>query len=88
MSTTYILWYLIIGLIAGWVAVRVIRGRGLGLTGNLIVSIFGALMGGYFFDALKLSSNGGTPGAILFATLGSVVMLGLVGWLRRFSPGG
>ncbi len=87
MSTTYILWYLIIGLIAGWVAGRVIRGRGLGLTGNLVVSILGALGGGYLYNVLKLPKVIGTPGAILAATLGSVITLGILGWMKSLAPG-
>ena len=88
MSTTYILWYLIIGLIAGWVAGRVIRDQGLGLTGNLIVSLMGALIGGYLYNALKLPIVIGTPGAILAATLGSGITLGILGWMKSLTPGG
>ncbi len=87
MSTTYILWYLIIGLIAGWVAGRVIRGRGLGLTGNLVLGLMGALIGGYLFNALILPKVIGTPGAILAATLGSVITLGILGWMKSLVPG-
>jgi uncharacterized membrane protein YeaQ/YmgE (transglycosylase-associated protein family) len=88
MSPTYILWYLIIGLIAGWVAGRIIRGRGLGLTGNLVIGLTGALVGGYLFNALKLAKGVGTPGAILAATLGSGIALGIMGWLKSLVPEG
>ncbi len=82
MSTTQILLYLIIGLIAGLLAGRVIRGQGLGLTGNLVVGLTGALFGGYLFTALRLLRMIGTPGAILAATLGSTVTLGILAWLK------
>ena len=82
MGPTYIFWYLVIGMIAGLLAGRFIRGRGLGLTGNLVASDFGALMGGYLFNAWRPAKSGGMLGAILFATLGSVIVLGILGWLR------
>jgi uncharacterized membrane protein YeaQ/YmgE (transglycosylase-associated protein family) len=86
MSATYILWYLIIGLVAGWVAGCVIRGRGLGLTGNLVVGLAGALIGGYLFSAPNFINDLGIPGAILAATLGSGITLGILSWLKSLAP--
>lgn len=87
MSTTYILWFLLIGMTAGLLASRVTRGRGLGLAGSLPVGLTGALAGGAVASALKTpfwgdpSFWGVTPGAILFATLGACVTLGTTAWL-------
>jgi uncharacterized membrane protein YeaQ/YmgE (transglycosylase-associated protein family) len=86
MSATEILWYLIIGLITGWVAGRVIRGGGLGLTGNLVLGLTGALIGGYLFTAPNFMNHLGIPGAILAATLGSGITLGILSWLKSLLP--
>ncbi len=86
MGPTYIFWYLITGMLAGLLAGRVIHSRGLGLTGNFIVSNFGALVGGYMYNAWGSAKSGGMLGAILFATLGSAISLGLIGWLRSLPP--
>lgn len=83
MSTTDILWFLIIGLIAGFLAGQTVRGRGYGLVGNIIVGVVGALIGGYLFSALRLPGLNGTLGAILTATLGAIVLLLLLGALRK-----
>jgi uncharacterized membrane protein YeaQ/YmgE (transglycosylase-associated protein family) len=81
MSATYILWYLIIGMAAGLVAGRVIRGRGLGLTGNFVVGIVGALIGGYLASAIHIPAESGAAGAIL----GAAVTLGVVAWLKSLA---
>jgi uncharacterized membrane protein YeaQ/YmgE (transglycosylase-associated protein family) len=85
MSTTYILWYLIIGMVAGLVAGRVIRDRGLGLTGNLVVGIVGALIGGFLAGAIHLPAENRASAAVLAATLGSAVTLGIVAWLKNLA---
>ena len=72
-------------MVAGLLAGRVIPGRGFGLAGNLIVSNFGALVGGYFYNAWVPPGRGGMLGAILLATLGSVIFLGIVGWLSSLA---
>ncbi|HEY3345122.1 MAG TPA: hypothetical protein VGJ97_09360 [Anaerolineaceae bacterium] len=85
MSTTYILLYLIIGLVAGLAAGRVIRGRGFGLTGNLVIGIAGALLGGYPGTALKVLGDQGISGAVLAAGLGVITIFGIVAWLKNLA---
>jgi uncharacterized membrane protein YeaQ/YmgE (transglycosylase-associated protein family) len=85
MSATYILWYLIIGLIAGLAAGRVIRDHGLGLTGNLVIGIAGALIGGYLGTVVKIVAQSGTLGAVLAALIGAVAALGVIAWLKNLS---
>lgn len=79
---TNLLWFLLIGLIAGWLAGQIMKGRGFGLVGNLIVGVLGALLGGLLFDALGLSAYG-LPGSLVMAVVGAVVLLFLIGLLRR-----
>ena len=53
-----IIWFLIIGLLAGWLAGQIMRGRGLGLIGNLVVGVVGSVIGGFLFSLIGFSSFG------------------------------
>jgi len=75
-------WYLLIGLIAGFLAGQVMRGRGYGLLGNIIIGVVGALLGGLLFDAFGVGI-GGTLGAIITGTVGAIILLLLLGSVRR-----
>ena len=56
------LWFLLIGLAAGWLAGQILKGGGFGLWGDLIVGVIGALLGGFLFGLLGISA-GGSSGA-------------------------
>jgi uncharacterized membrane protein YeaQ/YmgE (transglycosylase-associated protein family) len=71
------LWFLIIGVIAGWLAGNVVKGSGFGLVGDMVVGVVGAFIGGYLFSALGLNAYG-TVGEILMATLGAIVLLFII----------
>jgi uncharacterized membrane protein YeaQ/YmgE (transglycosylase-associated protein family) len=76
--------FLIIGAVAGWAAGEVMRGRGFGLVGNIIVGILGALLGGWVFSLLGLDlGDGFSIGSLITAFLGAVILLALVGMVRR-----
>jgi uncharacterized membrane protein YeaQ/YmgE (transglycosylase-associated protein family) len=68
------LWFLIIGIIAGWLAGNLTKGGGFGLIGNLVVGVIGSFVGGYVFSLLGLSAYG-TIAEIIMATVGAVVLL-------------
>ncbi len=68
MGTTSILWLLIIGLVAGWLASRIMRGGGYGLVGDLIVGVVGAFLGGWLFNLLGISL-GGLLGQLVWGNL-------------------
>jgi uncharacterized membrane protein YeaQ/YmgE (transglycosylase-associated protein family) len=74
------LWFLIIGALAGWLAGLVMKGRGFGLLGDLLVGILGAILGGWLFGAYF---GGGLVGALLVAFLGAVILLFLVSLIKR-----
>jgi len=78
-----VLWFLIVGLIAGWLAGRLVKGGGFGLVGDLIVGVIGAFLGGFLFSALGISAGGGLIGSIIVATIGAVVLLFLVRLVKR-----
>lgn len=77
-----LLWLILIGLIAGWLASAVVGG-GFGIVGDIIVGIVGAFIGAWVFDALDISAGGGILGRIIVATVGAIVLLLLLRLVRR-----
>jgi uncharacterized membrane protein YeaQ/YmgE (transglycosylase-associated protein family) len=77
------LWFLIVGLIAGWLAGKLVKGGGFGLVGDLIVGVVGAFLGGFLFSTLGVSAGGGLIGSIIVATIGAVVLLFLIRLIKR-----
>jgi uncharacterized membrane protein YeaQ/YmgE (transglycosylase-associated protein family) len=78
-----VLWFLLGGVIAGWLAGVLVKGGGFGLIGDLVVGIIGALIGGLFFSGLAGFAGGGLLGSILVATLGAVLLLVVLRVLKR-----
>ncbi len=72
-----IVWFLLIGLLAGWLAGQIMKGGGFGLVGDLIVGCIGALLGGFLFRMLGIASTG-LLGELIVATLGAIVLLFLL----------
>src|SRR5438128_12640270 len=83
MTLTALVWFLLIGLIAGWLAGRVMRGGGYGVVGDMIIGVIGALIGGWLFSTLGISAGGGLIGAIIVAFIGAVILIALLRMLRR-----
>lgn len=77
-----IVWLLLIGLIAGWLAGQLMKGGGFGVVGDIVVGIVGSFLGGYIFRALGLSASG-TLGTIIVATIGAMVLVFLLRLVRR-----
>jgi uncharacterized membrane protein YeaQ/YmgE (transglycosylase-associated protein family) len=78
---TIIAW-IVIGAIAGWLAGLIVKGYGFGLIGNIVVGIVGAGMAGFRAPMLGLYAVA-TVGNIVAATLGAIILLVLVGLVRR-----
>jgi len=74
--------FLIVGLLAGWLAGNLLRGGGLGLFWNLVTGVVGAYLGAFLFDAIGLSASG-FVGNLIMATVGAVVLLWLVDTLKK-----
>lgn len=72
----------IIGAIAGWLAGTIMKGRGFGLIGNLVVGVLGAILGSFLFGMLGLAATG-TIGTIIKATTGAVALLFVIGVLKK-----
>jgi uncharacterized membrane protein YeaQ/YmgE (transglycosylase-associated protein family) len=83
-----ILSWIVVGLIAGWLAGMVMKGSGYGVIGNIVVGIVGALLGGYLstllFDGTTVS--GINIQSLLIATIGAIVMIFIVRLLPGRSP--
>ena len=79
-----ILWFIIIGIIAGWLAGLIMKGRGFGILGDLVVGVVGAILGGLIFDFFGVGA-GGIIGNIIMAVIGAVVLLFIAGLFRRGS---
>ena len=77
-----IIMFLIIGAVAGWLGSTIMKGGGFGLIGNVVVGIVGAVIGGFVFGALGISVNG-LVGSIFSATVGAVILLFLVGVIKK-----
>ena len=69
-----ILIWIVIGLLAGWLATQILGGRG-GLLHNLAVGLIGAIVGGILFDQLGLAIKPGFLGELISATIGAIVFL-------------
>ena len=78
-----VLWFLLVGVIAGWLAGLLVKGGGFGLVGDLVVGVIGALIGGLLFSGLAGAAGGGLLGSILVATLGAVILLVVLRVLKR-----
>jgi uncharacterized membrane protein YeaQ/YmgE (transglycosylase-associated protein family) len=78
----HLLGFLIIGLIAGWLAETIMKGRGAGLVVNLIVGVVGAYLGVLLFGFLGLSMHG-IIGSLISATVGAAVLLFLIGLIKK-----
>lgn len=76
------LWFAIVGIVAGWLAGQIMKGRGFGLVGNVVVGVIGAIIGGILADAIGLGASG-RLGALVIATLGAVVLLAVVSALKK-----
>jgi uncharacterized membrane protein YeaQ/YmgE (transglycosylase-associated protein family) len=83
MDLEQILIVLFIGAIAGWIAGLIIKGGGFGIVGNIIIGILGAIFGSWLFDALDISIGGEWLGPIVTATAGAVLLLIILGFVRK-----
>jgi len=76
-------WFIVIGLVAGWLAGQLMKGGGYGVVGDIVVGVLGALLGGWLFSALGISSGGGLIGALVVATIGAVLFIWVLRLIKR-----
>jgi uncharacterized membrane protein YeaQ/YmgE (transglycosylase-associated protein family) len=83
MQIEALLILLLIGAVAGYLAGVIVKGYGFGVVGNIVVGIVGAFIGSWLLPRLGLFPGGGIIGQIISATVGAVVLLILIKFLRR-----
>jgi uncharacterized membrane protein YeaQ/YmgE (transglycosylase-associated protein family) len=81
-----ILAWLLVGLIAGWLAGQFMKGSGYGIAGDIVVGIVGAFVGGLLFSLLMPGSSAGLLGSIIVAFIGAVILIALIRALPGRSP--
>ena len=76
-------WFLVVGIVAGYLAGVLVKGGGFGVIGDLVVGVIGAFLGGWLFSTLGASAGGGLIGSLVVATIGAVVLLFVVRLVKR-----
>lgn len=78
----HLIWFLLVGLVAGWLAGKLMKGSGYGVIGDIVLGVVGAFVGGFLFRLVGIAAYG-TLGAIIVATIGAMVLVALARALRR-----
>lgn len=76
------IWFLIIGALAGWLAGQIMKGRGFGVIGNILVGVVGAFIGGFLFRVLGFAAFG-LIAQLIMATIGAIILLWIAGYVRK-----
>jgi uncharacterized membrane protein YeaQ/YmgE (transglycosylase-associated protein family) len=79
----FILWWIIVGLIAGFITGKLMKGSGFGAIGDIVVGIIGALVGGFIMRAVGFAGAGGLLYTILVAVIGAVLLTLLLRLIKR-----
>ena len=77
------LWFILIGLAAGWLSGQIMKGGGFGVIGDIVVGVIGALIGGFVFRSLGVSAGGGLLGALIVATIGAILLIVLLRLIKK-----
>jgi uncharacterized membrane protein YeaQ/YmgE (transglycosylase-associated protein family) len=74
---------ILVGLIAGWLAGQVMKGGGYGVLMDIVLGLLGGIIGGWLFGSLGIWPAGGIAGSIIVSFVGAVILVGLTRMLRR-----
>jgi uncharacterized membrane protein YeaQ/YmgE (transglycosylase-associated protein family) len=77
------IWWIIVGLIAGWATGRIMKGSGYGPIMDIVLGIVGAVIGGWIMTTLGIGLGGGIIGSIIVAIIGAVILV----WIVRLITG-
>ncbi|HEY7192634.1 MAG TPA: GlsB/YeaQ/YmgE family stress response membrane protein [Gemmatimonadales bacterium] len=77
-----LIWFLLVGLVAGWLAGKIMKGSGYGVIGDIVLGVIGAVVGGFLFRLVGIAAYG-TIGAIIVATIGAIVLVALARALKK-----
>jgi uncharacterized membrane protein YeaQ/YmgE (transglycosylase-associated protein family) len=78
--------WLVVGLVAGWLAGMVMKGGGYGVVGDIVIGIVGAFVGGFAFSLITGGGTAGFWGSIAVAFVGAVILIAIVRALPGRSP--
>jgi len=78
-----LLYWIVVGLIAGWLAGQVMRGGGYGALVDIILGMIGGIIGGWVFGMLGIWPGGGIIGSIIVAFVGAVILVAITRALKR-----
>jgi len=82
LSNEGLLVILFVGLVAGWLAGKIVRGTGFGLLGDILVGILGALVAGLLFPRLGIRIGTGLVSEIIYSAIGAIILLLVVRLVR------
>jgi len=79
----FILWWIIVGLIAGWITGKIMKGSGYGAIMDIVLGIIGAIVGGFIMRALGFAGQGGMIYTIIVAVIGAVILTWAVRLVKK-----
>ncbi len=77
-----LVWVMLLGIAAGWIAGQITKGSGFGLVGDLVVGVVGSLLGSFLFGLVGLGAYG-LLGRLLISVVGAIVLLWLIRFIKR-----
>ena len=78
-----IVYWIVVGLVAGWLAGQVMKGGGYGVVVDILLGLVGGVIGGWVFGLLGIGAGGGMIGSIVVAFVGAVILVALTRALKR-----
>jgi len=78
----YFVWFLLIGVLAGYITGRLTKGSGFGVLGDLVIGVLGSFLGGFLFRLLGIEAYS-LIGQLIMAVIGALVLLKLISYLRH-----
>jgi len=82
LSGEHLIVILLVGLVAGWLAGKIVRGTGFGIIGDIVVGILGAFIAGWLFPRLNIPLGSGPVGEIISSAIGAIILLLIVRLIR------
>jgi uncharacterized membrane protein YeaQ/YmgE (transglycosylase-associated protein family) len=82
ISSESLIVILFVGLVAGWLAGKIVRGTGFGIIGDIIVGIAGAFIASWLFPRLGFHIGSGLVGEIIYSAIGAIILLLIVRLIR------
>lgn len=79
----YIIWWIIVGIIAGWITGKIMSGGGYGVLMDIVIGLIGALIGGFIMSSLGFAGSGGMIYTILVAVFGAIIFTLLLRLVTR-----